>query len=178
MYEVPASYHKAHIHEQAYKFGLNTISTDPSHRGTKCECCDHFIAYEELNLCHAVEIEPQSEVRNSHIAKSKKVQLPLGLSLYFSFIKRIIGYFVLRFLVFDLYNLYISMYGDYCSNILKSSSTDLCTITYSGYNLKGTKHLQGTNVLDLLNFIFTLLAIIYFILFKRFQEEQKNAARL
>lgn len=180
MYEVPASFHKAHIHEQAYKFGINTITTQAENRGVRCECCDHYVAYEELSLCHSVEIKKKSDSNSSasRTSAKKRLQLPLGVSMYFSFIKMVIKYLIMRFIVFDIYNIYISMYGDYCSNILKNQTSDLCTMPFSGYNLKGSKHVEGERILDLLNFIFTILSIIFFISFKQFQEEQKNESRL
>lgn len=105
---------------------------------------------------------------------SKSRNLPVGVSLYFSFIKTVTWYLLIRFIVFDLYNMYLSMYGNYCSSLNKAQSSDLCSITLSGYNLKGK---SDTHVLDLLNFAFTLISIAYFIRFKNFQEEQRIDAR-
>lgn len=79
--------------------------------------------------------------------------------------------------MFDCYNLYITMYGNYCSDVQKTGTTDLCTITASGYNLKGNHHFKEAHVLDNLNFIFTIISIVYFIFFKRFMEDQKNYSR-
>lgn len=173
MYEVPASFHKAHIHEEAYKFGVNSISGKVDTRGARCECCDYYIAYKELDLCHDVEIKKaeSSEERNSH---GSYQNLPVGVSLYFSFIKMVTWYMLIRFIVFDLYNLYLSVFGEYCAKLNRSHSTDLCSITSSGYNLKGN---TDTHVLDILNFAFTLISIAYFINFKNFQEEQRIDAR-
>lgn len=177
MYEVPASFHKAHIHQQAYKFGVNSISGKEDRRGERCECCDYYVAYNELDLCHPVEIQKvEDQQGRSHVGGSHQhlQNLPVGVSLYFSFIKTVTWYLLIRFILFDLYNMYMSMYGDYCSSLKSDKSSDLCSITVSGYNLKGN---EDTHVLDLLNFAFTLVSIAYFIHFKNFQEEQRIEAR-
>jgi len=36
--------------------------------------------------------------------------------MYFCFIKMVIAFLLLRFLVYDIYTLIVSNYGSYCSN--------------------------------------------------------------
>jgi len=56
--------------------------------------------------------------------------------MFFTFIKMTIYFLILRFLVFDVYSLYLSSKGHYCANLYNAGSSDPCVISYSAYNLK------------------------------------------
>jgi hypothetical protein len=93
-----------------------------------------------------------------------KFVLPLGVSIFFSFIKMIIILLLFRFLIFDLFVMITSVRGNYCQT---TASEDRCEATTSGYRLKdsGTqKYMVGV---DVLSFAFVIFAIFYFILFRK-----------
>jgi hypothetical protein len=79
----------------------------------------------------------------------------------------VIFYLMLRFLVFDAYNLYSSSYGQYCPELAAERVQNQCIYSLSGFNLKSSANQSNLNVLDILSLLFTILAIIYFIIFRR-----------
>jgi hypothetical protein len=79
----------------------------------------------------------------------------------------VIAYLAIRVLIFDAYNLAVSANGQYCQQLIASHSSTLCSYTLSGYNLKATADQQYLNVLDFLAFAYTIVAIIFFIAFRR-----------
>lgn len=93
--------------------------------------------------------------------------LPPGVSVYFRFIRMVIYYLLLKFLILDLYTIYWSMYGSYCSNLFKSKSTDLCLFTISGVNLKTYQDQNTLIMLDWLSMAFTIVSMIFFYLFRK-----------
>jgi hypothetical protein len=94
--------------------------------------------------------------------------------MYFCFIKMVIVFLLLRFLVFDIYNIIVSNYGSYCSNYQLTHTTQQCVTVMSGYNLKAAADQSQLNVMDILNLVFTVLAIVLFILFRKVINYQKN----
>ena len=97
--------------------------------------------------------------------------------MYFTFIKMVIAYLTIRFLIFDIYNILASMNGEYCSNLMASGSQDLCDRTISGYNLKSAANTSELNVLEWLSLAFTIISIVFFYVFRRILNEQKNRSR-
>ncbi len=87
------------------------------------------------------------------------------VSMYFTFIKMAIIYLILRFLVFDLFNIMKSIDGGYCAEV--SSSDDPCAYFRSGYNLKSAKDQDVLNIIDILCLSFTILSIVFFLIFRK-----------
>jgi hypothetical protein len=113
-------------------------------------------------------------LREAEESKEKN-ELPLGVVLYFCFVKMVLAFLLLRLLVFDLYNMLASVYGNYCANLNSANVPDLCTTTVSAYNLKSASSQTQLNVLDILCFTFVLLAILFFVLFRKLLNHQRNA---
>lgn len=69
----------------------------------------------------------------------EKYQLQTGVSLYFTFIKMITIFLLMRFLIFDIVTIYLGVNGHFCSNQFSMNAKDLCTVQVSGYNLNSVE---------------------------------------
>lgn len=92
--------------------------------------------------------------------------------MYFTFIKMAIIYLILRFLVFDLFNIMKSIDGGYCAEV--SSSDEPCAYFRSGYNLKSAKDQDVLNIIDILSLSFTVLSIVFFLIFRKQQYQLRD----
>ena len=90
--------------------------------------------------------------------------------MYFLFIKMVIIFMLIRLVVFDIYNLYLSNLGDYCTG---KTGTDACVIRLSSYNLKADADQGKLGGLDALSFIYVLVAIVLFVIFRKLINQQK-----
>lgn len=102
--------------------------------------------------------------------------------MYFQFIKMVIKYLIIRFLLFDLVNIILSQSGDYCSQALMwankesirsnlpVSETDICFFTtMSAFNLKSAANQSLLNILDICSLVMTFCTIAYFVLYKKYE---------
>jgi hypothetical protein len=80
----------------------------------------------------------------------------------------------LRFLIFDCYVIYSSIYGQYCSHVYQKTGKGVCALTISGYNLKSVKDQSYLNVIDILSLGFTLISICYFIAARKVLYQYEN----
>lgn len=87
-------------------------------------------------------------------------------SLYFIFIKMVVFYVILKFVIIDAYTLYASMHGTYCANYLTSTGK-ICAYTMSGYNLKAAADQHFINIIDILALVFVLMSIVFFLIFRK-----------
>lgn len=93
--------------------------------------------------------------------------------MYFVFVKAVILYLVFRLLILDIVNIYLSIYGHYCSSVQKT--TDTCSYTTtSGYNLNTLEDVQALNILDYCNLGLTIVSIIYFTMYRKKQARLIN----
>ena len=83
--------------------------------------------------------------------------------LYFSFIKMVIIYLLLRLLIVDAFNIILSSKGSFCAAQALAKNSQLCAYTISGYNLKSAIDQPYLNTLDILNLAFTIVSILMFI---------------
>lgn len=88
-------------------------------------------------------------------------------SLYFIFVKMVILYLVLKLLVLDAFTLYSSMHGNYCTQLHLANPKHLCAYSLSGYNLNSAANQAAINTIDVLALAFTLLSIIFFLIFRK-----------
>jgi len=114
----------------------------------------------DIHLCY--------DTHPSHPIEGDQVfLLQSGVSMYFTFVKMVILYLALRFLIADLFTIIVSTGGSYCANYNSLNPNNPCTFTVSGYNLKSSSSQQYLNVLDILNFVLTILSMIFFIVYRR-----------
>ena len=93
--------------------------------------------------------------------------MPAGVAMYFKFVKIVIYHLVLRFFMLDLYTIYSSIYGNYCADVFRTGSTDICTFTVSLINLKTVQDQEFLPMLDYLSGVFVLASMVYFYLFRK-----------
>jgi hypothetical protein len=105
-------------------------------------------------------------VKEPRLGEDKPI-LPLGVCIYFTFIKMIILLLVLRFLIYDLYIITRSPGGDFCSTKVLNKPNSGCSVTVSGYRLKSDENQHQLNIVDILSLVFVLVAILYFCLFRK-----------
>ena len=91
--------------------------------------------------------------------------------MYMTFLKMVVVYMILRFLIFDVVNIIYSLNGGYCDEL---TSPETCVIKYSGYNMKSPKDQGRLFLLDILSFLFIGFGIILFIIFRKIINKQKN----
>jgi hypothetical protein len=103
-----------------------------------------------------------------------KFVLPLGVSMFFSFLKMIIILLILRFLIFDTFMMIASAQSNYCET---TSKTTTCRITRSGYRLRDPNTQNLLIGVDVLNFVFIIFAMVYFVLFRRLLEKLRQYTR-
>ena len=93
--------------------------------------------------------------------------LETDFSMYFTFIKMATVYLLIRFLVFDIYNILASKDGHYCASLI--GSKEACAYTISGYNLKSAQDQDALNIIDILSLAFTLISIVFFLIYRKKQ---------
>ena len=81
-------------------------------------------------------------------------------------------YLVLRFIIFDIATIVMSLSNNYCNNL--TNTTDKCIIGYSGYNLNSEADQSRLFILDILNSVFVVVALALFVLFRKILNKQKN----
>jgi len=91
--------------------------------------------------------------------------------MYFMFIKMVVIFLLIRLLLFDIYNLYLSNYGNFCNN---RTGNEQCVIRFSAYNLKADGNQQDLPGLDGLSFVYVLVGIVLFVIFRKIINKQKN----
>jgi hypothetical protein len=158
-YAVPASFKEANIHRLANSYGYVNSKIRNHERGDsvemvpECPCCENLVSRVEIPLCYSTH--PQDPQVDHQV-----FLLSSNTAMYFSFVKMAIVYLVIRVLVFDAYNLYSSINGQYCQH-------HQCAYTISGYNLKSAANQSSLNILDIMAFAFSIISIFYFIIFRR-----------
>jgi hypothetical protein len=68
-------------------------------------------------------------------------------ALYFIFIKMVILYISMKFLVMDAFILFASTHGKYCTNLTAAFPNQKCAYTLSGYNLKAASDQMYLNII-------------------------------
>ena len=96
--------------------------------------------------------------------------------MYFTFIKMVIVYLLVRFFIVDIFELIASIQGNFCSSMFEAQKKNLCSTTLSGWNLKSTANTSSLNVLTILALIFTIVSIPLFHYFRSILRKQKNIA--
>lgn len=94
--------------------------------------------------------------------------------MYFVFIKMMIAFLILRFLIFDIYTMVVSINGNYCANLFSSGSSKFCVIVMSAYNLKAAKDQVKLNIIDYVSLGYVVLSIIFFIIFRKIVIKQQD----
>ena len=101
------------------------------------------------------------------LLSSKIFQMQPGDALFFCFIKLVITYLVIRFIIYDAYNLMTNTMGIYCELPAQVASTVNCLAPWVDFTATPNKNTpQGQSfffVLDILNIIYTLVSIVFFI---------------
>ena len=96
----------------------------------------------------------------------KIFQIQAGDALFFCFVKLLITYLCIRFVLYDGYNLYTNMLGTYCEQPVQLKSATVCVAPWVDYTATPNKN-TGFNqplffTLDILNLIFTFASIVFF----------------
>ena len=94
-------------------------------------------------------------------------KIQAGDALFFCFVKLVISFLVLRFLLFDLFNMYANVQGGYCTEEPQVSSLSICNSPFidifstpNRSTPKGQHFFIGSDILGLL---FTMISIFFFI---------------
>jgi hypothetical protein len=110
MYRYPAVHKLADYHRLASQLGYSdewVWYNGERRKPPPCACCDRIINTHEIPLCYStLASEPR-------VGEDKFV-LPLGVSIFFSFIKMIALLLLFRFLIFDLFVMITSNKSNYC----------------------------------------------------------------
>ena len=160
MYRYPASYTEADVHSKATTFGYAYHELKSKEKVPICPCCDNLTSTMDIPICYGASPE-QPKVGDPIFL------LATDVSLYFTLIKVIIFYLVLKFLVVDAYIIYASLNGSYCPNLATLHKTNsvikVCSMTYSGYNLNSASNQSSLIIIDILTCAFALISVIFFI---------------
>ena len=91
--------------------------------------------------------------------------------MYFLFIKMVIGYLIIRFLVFDIFNILKAINGSYCANsaIANIKMNKFVCSYISGYNLFASNNQSSLDQISIAGLVLTIISIVYFVLCKRKQ---------
>lgn len=161
MFKYPANYQEALIHRYANKFGYNSGKMKDGTDTPICPCCEIYINTLEIPLTY-----PTLPNRNP-TPEDPVFLLPANISLYFTFIKMVIGFILIRLIVVDLYNLVTSLNGRYCAFLAANNSRlgEVCTSfiisVLSGYNKHSSQNREAMARLSILSLIFVLVSIVY-----------------
>jgi hypothetical protein len=174
MFRYPSLHKLAEYHQRANRLGYSAEWV--THQGKQrkappCPCCERIINSSEVPLCYS------TCMREPRLGEPKEI-LPLGVNIYFSFLKMFILLLLLRFIVFDI-NVIVSssLYGDYCSQVALDSTSLKCSVTISGYNLNSPTNQERLKTVDILGLVYVLLAMCYFIVFRKILHNFRKYAR-
>lgn len=150
----------AEEHKRAVAFGYNPRLTESGKSPTRCPCCQNPINTVSLPICYGTT--PSSD-------SSEEFLLDSGSSYFFTFIKSVILYLVLRFLIADLFNIFTSStQGQYCSK-----NPTLCNSAFSyfsSFNQRdGYSSTDALVIQEWLNLIVVGGSIVYFLVLRRYQ---------
>jgi hypothetical protein len=163
IFRYPASYQEALIHRDANKFGYNSARMKDGTDTPICPCCEIYINTMEIPLDYP------TLPNRAPSPEDPVFLLPANICLYFTFVKMVIGFILMRFVIVDLYNLVTSLNGRYCSLLggKSSSLNEVCTSfiisVLSGYNKHSSHNREAMVRLSLLGFIFVVVSIVYLI---------------
>jgi hypothetical protein len=90
------------------------------------------------------------------------------------FIKMVVFYLIMRVLIIDVYAIYVSLNGSFCANYAATHTTETCVTILSAYNLKATADQNYLNIIDILSLVFTILSIVYFIIYRKVSLRLQN----
>ena len=111
MYQYPASFKEALIHKNANKFGYSSSRMNDSSDTPICPCCENYVNTVSIPVMYRT-------LPNRNPKSSEPVfMLPSNTSLYFTILKMIIGYLLMRFFILDLYNLVTTFSDRHCTLI-------------------------------------------------------------
>ena len=113
----------------------------------------------DIPLCYSTT--PDKPVEGNNV-----FMVATDASLYFIFIKMVIFFLILKFLIVDAYTLYSSLHGNYCANY-HTSTGKICAYTMSGYNLKAAADQHLINVIDILALVFVLVSCVFFLVSRK-----------
>ncbi len=156
IYRYPADFEEAVAHAESFWFGYKPKKLANEEVNPRCPCCDNLLGTIPLSFC-CYPTSPK-------VIKDEKIfLLPKGVSTYFIFIKMLIYYLVFRFLFFDVWVIFFSQYGDYCSNLYHTltNPADYCDTVTSGFNLTASGNSKELRYLDIANLVFTVVSLIY-----------------
>lgn len=156
IYRYPADFEEAVAHAESFRFGYKPKTLINGKANPRCPCCDNLLGTIPLSFC--------SYPTDPKVIKDENIfLLPNGVSIYFTFIKLLIYYLVLRLIFFDVWVIFFSQYGDYCSNLYHNtvSPTDYCDTLTSGFNLTAFGNYKELRYLDMANLIFCFVSLIY-----------------
>lgn len=159
MYRYPADYEEAKVHEMASRFGYRHNKLKNGEQVPVCPCCQNYTSTIEIEICYGTS------------PRKPEVGAPVFLvatdtSLYFYFAKMVIVYLLMKLLVVDAWVFYASFQGQFCNHLFSKTGAS-CNYTYSGYNLKATQNQTLLNYLDLAALAFTILSIVFFLIFRK-----------
>ena len=159
MYRYPANLKEARVHKLASKFGYKNPELKNKEKVHTCPCCENLISTMEIPLCYSTTPQKPEEDQDVFLVVT-------DASLYFIFIKMVIFYITIKFLIVDAFTIYAGMQGSYCTN-LAAHSAHKCAYTISGYNLKAIADQHFLNIMDILTLVFVVFSIIYFMIFRK-----------
>lgn len=85
----------------------------------------------------------------------------------------VILFLLLRFLIFDVATIILSLNGSYCPNQFKHLGK-MCAFTTSGYNLNSIENQDQLNILDILSLVLTVLSIVFLLIYRQVEHDQRN----
>ena len=115
------------------------------------------------------EVKINFESCDGSSIEDQNILVPAGVIFYQKFVKWIIILLVLHFFVVDCYLIFSStLNGKYCLNLALAHAKHQCgSFTVSGYNLKSIANQIELNISSVLNFIFTIISICYFLALRK-----------
>ena len=185
MYRFPASVNEALVHQRAFKNGYSSSGTlaigqgQPIVQPTRiCPCCDKFVNTIEIPLNYSTY--PKAETKGGQDEDNVCVDegmgpkgdtttflLQSGDALFFCFIKLVISFLLLRFLILDVYKLWANYHGSVCALGRLDWMDKICTnwlvSVLSTYNNMVADSEILFERIDLLSLIVTVVTIIFFI---------------
>ena len=134
-----------------------------------CPCCENYINTVDIPLSYP------TPPNRTPTQSDEAFLLPADVSLYFTFIKMVIIFLLLRFLVVEFYNLSTSLNGQYCQNYLSNPKNPTDKICYSylmsilsGFNKHTSADQYALKQIAILNLAFTFVGIVFFLVYQAF----------
>lgn len=168
MFSYPASFEEALLHRKARKFGYSSSKMEDGSDAPKCPCCENYVNTVEIPLNYQTQPDQRPSLTDYVFL------LPASICLYFTFVKMLITYMIVRFLMLDLYNIVTSFKGRFCTFMSADSFYlgQYCTSFTLGPLANLSKHakttLQTSTVLAYLSLTFVVLSIAYFIWYEHY----------